>query len=417
MAINLQRHINSSSSNSAGGNGSTNGVSGDNRAYLDIDEWITQEAADIVANYQEVSVSNVDEDPTAFVIDDALTFTGGATAKMKSFDGSTMMYVIATGTPADTDTITGPGGTPATCDIDTIDFTGGKHTVTCIAGDTTADPSSDTSLTGWTTDSSFFITINGEAHGGKYNTSTYRIEFTVATTYDEGLRVTEGFTVVNDLQGTFTNDGKNTFRGFESAATEVFWNRCICVGVISGTPTSTEGFVHTNSVSGDCRACLAYDWTDGTVGFRGESNTTASNFQNCTAHNCATGFSTATTDTIPTNCLAQDNTNGFAGSWSGGDTNCSSIDGDAPGSDPLTFGDVLFVDEDANDFQPSSSDTVVTGVAVTDLTGTFDFDLANNSWGGTMNCGCLLSQVAGGEEFLGRQYPQGVKRGVMRGVA
>ena len=123
----------------SGGNGTTNGTSGANRAYSSFNEFNTQEAADIS------------------------TATGSDTQMVVNFDGS--------------------GG---------------------------ADTTGNVLMSGFTTDSTGFVTFNFNRSGHTYRTvndgNGYRHEFTTPSSYDYNIRCDDDYTVFNDFQGEQTSN-------------------------------------------------------------------------------------------------------------------------------------------------------------------------------------------------------------------
>lgn len=269
---------------------------------------------------------------------------------------------------------------------------GDTHIVNCVG--TAADTVGNVQITGWTTDVGDFITINGENTTGKYSASDYRIEYTTTGNYQEGATFAEGFTGIFDMQIQVTSNDVSC-RGYNITATEIDISRSMAKGVISapGGGANAAGFFVGHAISGDLRSCLALDWTESnTKGFWGVSTTTPSRFDNCTAHNCDIGFITSYLDTDLRNCLAQNCVNGFSGTFASADSCASDIASDAPGTNTQT-GNVTFVDEAGDDFQPANSDTIAKENGA-DLSGEFDFDLAGNSFGATWTIGCLTFAAA-----------------------
>ena len=278
---------------------------------------------------------------------------------------------------------------------------GDTHIVNCSVGTgSAADTTGNVVLSGWTTDSGDFITINGENNGlGAYDTTAYRLEYTATGGYQRCIQISENYTVVNDMQVQMSNDSNGSTRGLYHTGSFSDFNRCIAKGVMTGTPNAyTRGIQIDNADNGVMFACLAFDFITGSaIGLFANSSTTDGTMYNCTAHNCALGFQGSYADTVGRNLLAQDCTNGFSptGHWlSGSSHNCSDIASDAPGTSTQT-GDVSFVDIGNDDFQPASGDTVAKGNGV-DLSGTFTFDLGNNTWPATWDIGCLVSAAAAG---------------------
>lgn len=279
--------------------------------------------------------------------------------------------------------------------------------VTCeYDGSGGADTAGNVQMTGWVTDASFFITMNGNRTGHIYNTTDdaggYRLEFTTSGNYAEGIQFGEGFTEVNDFQMQITS-ANLAAKGYEFSGTECNIRRSIIKGVLSGSPGSNaRGIFQSNAVSGDIFACLAFDWiaTDNVaIAFYSNSTTTPSFGFNLTAHNCSVGFGRGYDDFTIRNCLAQNCTDGYiANGWLNATNNCSDITSDAPGTSPQT-GNVVFTDEAGDDFELSASDTVAKGNGV-DLSGTFDFDGDNNAMPAAWPIGFMQEASAAGGRIM-----------------
>jgi hypothetical protein len=397
----ITRYILIDGTNTAGGNGTTNTNSGADRAYAGVTEWEADEQGDLTV-LSDVTVSSVSG---TFEIGEQLDFSpSGAIGTLKFISGTDMTYEVLQATPTTADDISG-NTSSATCDIDTIDATGGTHVVNCSGS--TADTDFNV-ITGWTTTVTNFVTMNGEVSTtGGYDTSKFRVEHDVISNYDGCLKITsmDGM-VYNDVQVEISNSGTST------TAAGLYWvdsddvtaNRCIMKGGdISTTGSLTMGIWTTGGTDFILRACLAYD-VDGSVGNddRGIYTTATANggalVQNCTVIDCERGFATAANDTILENCMAQnaDTNNSFQGTFETGTQYCLSDEsGDAPGTNVVPFGSTIFEDEGADDFRLGSSDTVAFENGVS-LSGTFNFDLLNNAMPTTWPVGCHDKAIAVG---------------------
>ena len=265
------------------------------------------------------------------------------------------------------------------------------HIVNCTG--TSADTTKFAIFT-WTTNATYFITVNGENTTGAYSTSDYRLETSTAGGYENCFDIREDYTVVNDiqLQHSVGHSSSNGF--FVTGATDPTFNRCISKAVVTAG-SFCKGF--SVDVAGlKMAGCLAYDWTGSShVGVLTTSGSPTPYVYNTTVDNCTAGFQTGGSGAIIRNSVAQNcgTNNGFIGTWASGTSHNASDDtSDAPGTSPQT-GTVTFVDLAGEDYQPASGDTVIKENGV-DLSGTFDFDLAGNSWPATWSIGCLIPAVA-----------------------
>lgn len=265
-----------------------------------------------------------------------------------------------------------------------------------------ADTTGEVQMTGWTTDATGFVTINGNRSGHVYRTvndgNGYRLEFTVPTSYDEGITFGADYTIINDFQMKITAAIKAS-QAFALRGTAIDANRCIAWAV--NTPTaggdSCGGFFQTSCDGGSIIACLAIDWTEANAtGYKGLGGTNTQNWYNCTAHACEEGFERDHGNTRGRNLIAQDGTTGYsatAGWVATTSHNCSDL-ADIPGANSQQ-GEVLFTNEGADDFELSASDAVARGKGV-DLSGIFDFDLANNTMPANWPIGCMQEAAGGG---------------------
>jgi len=403
MVTSVQRFIVRDGTNTAGGNGSTNGNTGADRAYFTPTEWEAAEQTDL-DNYNEVTVSGISG---TFQINEPLSLSpSSATAVLKSLDGTTMVYDVTSGTPTTADDITGDDST-ATADIDTIDDTaGGTHTVTCSGGDTpTTD--GDMIISGWVTVTGVtFITFNGENKGlGAYDDSAFRMEYTQDGNYQEGIGCREVGTIVKDMQIEWSNDSNAAFFVYEGNQAGCEFHRNIAVGIITGSPGgSAAGFKQGSAAAGLVIANLAVDFLLGAnKGFNLLSTTTPLDAVNNTAFNCRNGFSTGNGDSKGINLLAQgSSTNeGFdtVTRWiTGTRNNCSEYTDDPPGTNEQE-GDVTFVGESSSpkDLRPIADEEFTAGLGFDHGLG--DFDLTNTPFSTSadgFSIGCLIPAAAAG---------------------
>ena len=265
------------------------------------------------------------------------------------------------------------------------------HVVNCVGS--TAD-TARAYITGWTTDATYFITVNGDNTTGAYSAAHYRIENTTTGGYQYLMHVRESFTVFNDIQ-LEQIAAHNAAHGFYLfSCTDVTFKRCLSKGVVTGG-SSTRGF-HVETTGVKIYGCLAIGWSGVShVGIKFGSSTPLSYLYNTTVDDCTIGVSVGYLSTIARNVLTQNCGNGFSGTaHASSSNNASDIASDAPGSSPQT-GTATFVDAAGGDYQPASGDTVAKENGV-DLSGTFTFDLAGNTWPATWSIGCLIPAAAGG---------------------
>lgn len=228
-------------------------------------------------------------------------------------------------------------------------------------------------INGWTTDATRYIEIRTETsarHSGKWDTSAYILScaFSGATSC---LYYHQSYVKFIGLQCMVKQSTGGTwqicYHGYSSATTAgIEFDSCIArrdtTGAASTNAAGGFWFNNYNTYSSTVTAknCLSYDFdivSNSCAGYKIRDNT--SYIYNCTAHNCYRGFDTPTsTATVLKNCLAQDCTDGFGGSWdANSDYNCSDIASDAPGSNSVT-GTVTFLDVNAGDFTLSPYDSV-----------------------------------------------------------
>jgi len=268
-----------------------------------------------------------------------------------------------------------------------------------------------TTVTGWTTDATYFITINGDHTGTTWDTSAYIIDHTSTATSDYVCKISEAFTVVNDLQIQMEQDGQNGGAAllFDVDAESCTVNRSICHGHGTSTSTGCTGFKDANDSGTGVtyNNCLSMGFTDG-GGTKGagfdvtQADSALSTYNNCTSVYNANGFFMGSGDDANLyNCLATHNTDeDFAGTIAAGSDNAAG-DGTAQGTGPIdTISDLTYVDNTiyTGDFSPKrgvTADDLVIRVGA-DLSGTFTDDLAGeNRTPGTYTIGCLVAYSSG----------------------
>lgn len=268
----------------------------------------------------------------------------------------------------------------------------------CTGG--TADGTA-VSINGWATDATHYIKVwtdpaESYRHNGTYQTGNkYRIELSSIGTV---LEVLEDYVKIYGIQiynsSTGTGDNHPSVLRADTSAGAV-------IGFVIGRMNRNAGDYPHGIVSGGANSvvfnCVVYDVGTSSYGAGFEKWSTGSSgclWYNNTAHNCHYGFRvpddgcSSTTQIAAKNCLAQDCDDGFYSSWTwntASTNNCSDISSDAPGSNPQT-GEVLFADEDNNDFHLSASDTVAKGVGINlynDISYPFQDDIDGDDRGST----------------------------------
>lgn len=275
------------------------------------------------------------------------------------------------------------------------------HTVNCsgVAADVLK-----TSIVGWTTNVSFFITINGNNTSGVYNTSAHRIEWTTAGASQFGLSIEEDFTVVNDMQ-VFTAhvSGAHSFCFAYrfTANKEAELNRCIARASGTTAGNFSGGVKDNTSNAGNnyLTNCLIYDFdftNNEGQGFQRPSRAAGGTIvRNCTVVGCDNGFSGQADSTFINNLASACSQQGYGGSVSGSSNKNASSLGDAFGTNPIdTVSNLTFKDAAADDFRPlqgtTADDLVIR--AGEDLSGVFTDDLAGTARvAGTYTIGALVA--------------------------
>ena len=269
------------------------------------------------------------------------------------------------------------------------------HIVNCSG---TAADTTQFTLAGWTTDATYFITINGDNTTGTYSTSHYRSEITTTGNFYYNFTISNDYTVVNDMQVFSTNAAYTNNRIYYTTADYVDFNRCIVKAAVTTSMTSF-GFMWNAGDGGSATNCLAFDIDKtGSAGFNILlSGTTADvALDNCTAYNCDYGFKQQYKDTALRNCLAQGGVQGFdtiGSNYGSIDYCCSDVSGEAVGTNGV-IGTVTFVDAANDDYMPASGDTVAKD-AGQDLSGTFTDDLAGTTRDASFDIGALEYVASG----------------------
>lgn len=243
----------------------------------------------------------------------------------------------------------------------------------------------------WTTSATFNITIRGEGFTseGKIDTNKYRMEHT-ATGNSQPTFDTIYDVVVEDMQCILDSDGNNNCAGFNSTTAPGIFRRCITEVTSPGTETNVWGF-NVSAGGSDIFSCLAYKTGSAYgTGFRGRFDCL-----NNTSHGFANGYDGLSAN-LYRNCIASAaGTAGWIGNTSNGSNSHNvSNQNDAPGTD-ATNGTPTYTDEPNDDYRPTDGDSIAKDTGV-DLSGTFDYDLLNVSFGANWDRGALIAAPAVG---------------------
>jgi hypothetical protein len=239
---------------------------------------------------------------------------------------------------------------------------------------------------GATTDSSYFRIIRpatGEGHDATPNNG-FNI---VAGGTVSVLQPREAYFSLQDMVITATQNHGNTRYGIYSNVNLPDVIGCIVydcdnsgAGTLIGLGTNQNGVSFIN-----CLSIRNESW-----GFNCINNNIC---YNCTAiSNGAEGFHTSAGSPTWRNCLGDNNTTADFTTGGSQDYNAASdTSANGPNSrDSQTF---TYVDSGNDDYQLASGDAGAKDYG-TDLSGTFDDDLAGATWSGTWDIGCLQAAAA-----------------------
>lgn len=278
----------------------------------------------------------------------------------------------------------------------------------CYAmADTTA-----VTISGSTTDATRYLRVytpTTERHDGKWNTSKYRLEVTAGTA---AIGITDTFARIEGIQVQVTStsgdrhaiamSGTAVFNGHVSA--------CLLRAVYSSTGKGNGVQQNAGNATGYVWNNIAYDFINAAEQCNGIRQVGHLYAYNNTMQNCAAGLTEddSSKTCIVKNCLAQDCTNGFSGTFDAGTANnCSDIASDAPGSNPST-GEVTFVDEAGDDFHLSASDAFAKDLGV-DLSADANLAFSDDIDGGTrvapwsIGADQIIAAAAGGAIVVNMQ--------------
>src|SRR5512139_1013009 len=237
-------------------------------------------------------------------------------------------------------------------------------------------------VTGWTSNSSYYVRIKGADSDktannvGKWSTERYRIK---SDTNYGCLQLSSDYTRVEDIQSEMIINATASWRAAVAlTAVGTRAERCISRGTVSGTNTNQYIGFAGGSAAGTRTIinCLAYDFHKSAEtrgrGFQQGNTGTTLNVYNCTAYNTYRGFEATTGTANWRNCGSSVHADvGFSG---GSQTTCSTT---AP----------TFKDAGNRDLHLDASDTTWTGVG-TDYSGTYTTDIDGQTRTVPFSIGC-----------------------------
>lgn len=238
-------------------------------------------------------------------------------------------------------------------------------------------------IDGWTTDATRYIivrTVGTARHAGQFTSNAYCIEGTRAG--DNGqISIREQNVLIDGLQVFVTAHNDTDQQAVRVAATgNIKIENCIFKGV-TGTGGYYSGMLVYESGSSTLFVsnCIFYGFRGSTAsGFLIYDSTPTVYIYSCTFYDCDEGISNSSVNTVSKNCIVQNCTDGFTGTFAASSTNnCSDIASDAPGTNPIT-GTVTFVDAANEDFHLHPLDIVAKGNGINlsnDATYPFNTDI------------------------------------------
>jgi len=269
----------------------------------------------------------------------------------------------------------------------------------CRSSDSSTDPSSAV-FSGWTTDATRWIEVIGtESHGGKWNTSDYRIVVGSAHVVQTASGGGAANFFLRNLQIESTGGGNGVMlQQLPSAQSAV--ERCIVRQ--TGGASNVGIYIGIHGPFGLSNN-IVYDWATG-INFAADPITKQQFAHSNTIHACTTGINSASTLSLQVvkNTIADDCTDGFlagTGWHADSDYNASDIASDAPGGNSQNGTDTTFVDEGNDDFHLSTSDTVSLDNGL-DISGDSDYavtvDNENTTRTGSWDIGAHQATAASG---------------------
>jgi uncharacterized protein YhbP (UPF0306 family) len=280
-----------------------------------------------------------------------------------------------------------------------------------VCAGTVADTAVPGFSSSWICDATRYILIEGEAHGGSYNTNAYRLEYTVASgTIGSNLPATNLFKVIwrNVQFKITTNNGtgvSSVFRAQSGMQAGSVWEmeKCLAKWVQGGSYTGQIRFLRAEDA--DCamrvRNCQFYDWNSNTTSEIYDNNINNNvYFYNCGFFNNGRAINNGSGTSIRVrNCIFKGNNTDIAGTMnSASNYNHSDKASGMPGANSTHSNTFTFVNEGADNYHLASSDTGAIDKgedlsADANFTTTFSDDIDGATRSGTWD--------AGADEFSG----------------
>ena len=331
----------------------------------------------------------------------------------------------------------------AALDAQSADLVTAGDSLVIICGGSTADTEVEDSGTvawpGMVTSATNNITIQAdENHEGVWNNTIYRLE---SDSYYRVLGIpSDQFVTIVGLQVSNTRSpsggaGADIFEVVGSGAGAVTLDRALLRHTGTNISGGSGKGVRTSRLTGDCvvtiQNCIAYDCLTNGYQMRvvNTSGGGAIHVLNCTAVNCATGFSVAARSSSGgvgslRNCIAQGSSNvdfGTGGSGIPGgtwtatnnlseDATATNVDSDS-GATSITSTSLTFRDAAAYDYHLAATDTAAIDAGV-DLSSTFTDDIDGVTRTGTWDIGADQYAAAATGGLLGPLVGEGGLAGI-----
>lgn len=261
---------------------------------------------------------------------------------------------------------------------------------------TTADTTT-CDISGWTTNSTHYIQINGDNTTGKASTSYYRMTPPTGTDVS-ALTISEGWVYINNVE--FNSSGKVTgayppvrVLAADTLNDEVHLNSCI---VHSGVYTGGIRMTSNNTIV-KIYNCIVYNCTVATLG-RGidHRSTNSTLVYNTTVYGCTTGFYQEAGTLTLVNCIANACTDNYSGTITTS-YSCSDAAGELSGTGDRngTDGDVTFTNTATDDYSLAVADVNATDLGTSSVDSLFTDDITNYTRTGTWDIGAFEKQTGG----------------------
>ena len=214
---------------------------------------------------------------------------------------------------------------------------GDSHIVYCSTGSGTAADTTGVTISGWITDSTHTVTIQqatSDAHGGKWNTSVYRLELSEGT----ALTIREDYVSIVGLQVHVTTAAASVYGisiGSLGVSNSIIISKCIVRGTVSATGIANGISSASTYTNLKIYQNLVYDFVNGSNFMIGIylRNASASALSNL-VYNCYVGIRSRDIGVIAKNNIVRSSVStGYLGSAAfdaSSDYNSSDISGDAP---------------------------------------------------------------------------------------